>query len=150
MHAPTPPHCTPTQPIPAPCQAELRSPEKVPVIAACVHTVDGQGDHRAPGSSSAARQRWKAQCAMTVLGHLMKVRDQRRREALASASSRGPVMSSTWAGPSIIMVGDLNTTEEAMREALQQLPCTRGQADRRMAALHNKKPLYFTTWKLTL
>ena len=45
MHAPTPPHCTPTQPIPAPGQAELTSPEGLPVIAATVHTIDGMGDH---------------------------------------------------------------------------------------------------------
>ena len=69
-----------------------------------------------------------------VLRQLMDLRERRRTEA--SATSRGQTMSSAWAGPSIIMVGDLNTTVEAMQEAMGQLHRP-DQADRRMAALHH-------------
>ena len=129
MHAPAHPLCTPTQPIPASSQAELTSPEGIPVIAACVHVVDGSArHHNAPGKNSNAKMRWKADCATTVLRQLMELREQRRGEALAwrIASSRGQRIASAlerWPGPRIIMMGDLNTTDAAIRDAMCQLRC---------------------------
>ena len=138
MHAPTHPLCTPTQPIPASSQAELTSPEGIPVIAAGVHIVDGSAmHHAAPGNTRNAKMRWKANYATTVLRQLMELREQRRGEALAS--SRGQRIASAlerWPSPRIIMVGALNTTVEAMQEAMGQLHRP-DQADRRMAALHH-------------
>ena len=51
---------TPPQPsLPHTSQAELESPDGIPIIAASVHTVDGEGDLEAPGK----KKTWQAPAA---------------------------------------------------------------------------------------
>ena len=91
------------------------SPAGIRVLVANAHTIDGQGNHRAPGKSKGARLRWKAECAVTSIAHLVLEREKAHRDAAALASSQGHTPPNP---PAIIMAGDLNITAPSLKETL--------------------------------
>ena len=92
----------------------------IPIIVASVHTIDGSGNHRAPGNSSTKRTKLKAECATSVLRELLHHRERKRKAAAARASSQGQVQAPV---PSIIMAGDLNINGKALEEEMCELYC---------------------------
>ena len=100
----------------------------IPIIAAICHTVDGKGDHRAPGTTSGTLK-WKAQCATNLLRQLVHHRERKRSSAaLASSQGQAPV-------PSIIMTGDLNVTRQALKEEMGVMYFDDIEEDREMSAV---------------
>ena len=137
MHAPHPPlpnlsqpspsQPSPAQPIPAqPSQADLTSPDGIPILAASVHTVVGTktNHHDIPGKNEEKREEWKAICARRVLEELKTYRQHERHAAAAAAaahaSSQGQVQVPVPRVPRIIMAGDLSCTKDAVKKEMQK------------------------------
>ena len=110
---PTPPHSSPTQPIPAPCQAELTSPEGFPVIVAAVHNRDG--DLASSQGNDGMRRR--AAFGTSIIQQVVELSGKRRREA-AKGQRIGQARQIWQPGPSIIVAGDFNITMEALHDAM--------------------------------
>ena len=108
---PTPPHSSPTQPIPAPCQAELTSPEGFPVIVAAVHNRDGDFASSQGNDGMRMRAAWGA----SIIQQVVELSGKRRREEAAKGQRIGHAGQ---LGPSIIVAGEFNITLEVLLDAI--------------------------------